>query len=127
MMAAAAYPAGFADQYYQQLIGQTFSGRYESPHTISDKTWCKISVLEPSVILKPLLMNLVVNLERIVWKGYHNGFFYIDPVEFDGYTETAKYEIVNFRSFTSDNWREVAKYSAQIGYYVTLKRLIINT
>ena len=125
MMAADAYPAGFADHYYQQLLLQTFSGCYEGTLTMSDKTWYKIRVLEVSVILKQLLTNLEENLEGIVWKGYHNGCFYIDQVEFIGCAAPAIYQIVNFHSFRSDNWRKVAEYSAQIGYYVTLKRVII--
>ena len=113
------------DEYYAKLKKLTFKGSFVGTHPILKKTWYKIKVKTTTGKLNQYLAEIEKNFGEKIWKGYHNGCFYINSSEFKDDEEDTTYKIIDYDyfSFPPDQWREKKKYEKETGYHVVLERV----
>ena len=117
------------DLYYKKLEKEVFKGTYIGDFTRGDSTgkqWKKVKC-DTRTFKKKMKGNLeqIRKFEGRVWKGIHEGIFYVNPDTTEPYLFTEgtkrKYKIERYNRFDfSDNSKTGDKYTSRCGYYFTL-------
>ena len=123
------------DPSYKKLVGETFQGTYVKTLSRADyilegdpkaRRWKMVSFDRRTFkrMMKEDLDHILTAFEGKIWKGVHEGRFYVNPdtVQPELFVEGAKkkYKIEKFERFHFTESKTGDKYSDRCGYFFTL-------
>ena len=112
------------DPHYNKLVGKTFQGIYEGDHTMYSTAWKKVRY-DWQTSKDEDLNYILREFEGKIWKGIHDGCFYVYPETvppdlLDKDTEKT-YIIADYKRFDfSDEPKTGNTYTDKCGYYFIL-------